>query len=319
MISVIGAGAFGTALAIAIARGGTPVSLWARNSDDVKAMQSTGRARRLPGVELPDLIRPETDLKKATQADTILLAVPMQQLRGFLTEHTNLFKGKTLVACCKGIDLKTLEGPSDLIRHHVQDATPAVLTGPSFAADIAQGLPTALTLACQNDAVGKALQNTLSTPVLRLYRSTDTQGAELGGALKNVIAIACGITVGRGLGESARAAVMTRGFAEMTRFATALGGQAETLGGLSGLRDLVLTSTTDKSRNMRYGLALGQGAEFDPSITVEGADTARAVAKIAQDRNLQMPLTCTVAQTLDQSLSVDEAVTNLLSRPLRKE
>ncbi|MDM7255294.1 MAG: NAD(P)H-dependent glycerol-3-phosphate dehydrogenase, partial [Paracoccus sp. (in: a-proteobacteria)] len=192
------------------------------------------------------------------------------------------------------------------------------LTGPSFAADIARGLPTALTLAGADAEAGEALQEALSTPTIRLYRTTDVAGAELGGALKNVIAIAAGAAIGAGLGDSARAAIVTRGFAEMTRFATARGARAETLAGLSGLGDLVLTCTSDLSRNFRFGQALGEGAPFDPSITVEGAATARAVSRIAPDTGVDMPISTMVA-ALSDGLPVHEAMRALLSRPLKEE
>jgi glycerol-3-phosphate dehydrogenase (NAD(P)+) len=254
-VSVIGAGAFGTALAVTLARQG-PVTLWARSEEHVADMMATREnRRRLPGVTFPDMLDVSAGLETAFGARTILLALPMQALAGFVAQHD--LAGKVAVACCKGIDLATGQGPAWVLRraHHV-----AVLTGPSFAADIARGLPTALTLACAQDDVGRTLQTQLSTPTLRLYRSTDVIGAELGGALKNVIAIGCGAVMGAGLGHSARAALMTRGFAEMQRVAVAFGAEPETMMGLSGLGDLTLTCTSDQSRNYRLGLALGAGA-----------------------------------------------------------
>ncbi len=228
-VSVIGAGAFGTALAISLAGRG-PVTLWARSQDHADAMRSAREnAARLPGHALPAALSVTADMRVAAENQTLLLAVPMQKLRDLLTEHGAALAGKTLVACCKGIELSSGMGPVAVISDCLPDARPALLTGPSFAHDIAAGLPTALTLACADAELGKSLQQALNTANLRLYRSTDTLGAELGGALKNVIAIACGAVIGAGLGESARAALMTRGYAEMQRMALALGAQTETL------------------------------------------------------------------------------------------
>jgi glycerol-3-phosphate dehydrogenase (NAD(P)+) len=249
------------------------------------------------------------------RAEVVLLAVPMQALDGFVGAHAGQFGGKWLVACCKGVDMATLQGPSAVIRARCADAGIAVLTGPSFAADIARGLPTALTLA----GADEALQARLSTPSLRLYRSADVVGAELGGALKNVMAIAAGVVMGAGLGDSARAALMTRGFAEMQRFALAKGARAETLAGLSGLGDLILTCTSAQSRNFRFGQAMGQGAEFDPTITVEGAATAVAVAKIAQRDGIEMPITQMIAALMAQEITLRQAIQALMSRPLKEE
>jgi glycerol-3-phosphate dehydrogenase (NAD(P)+) len=247
------------------------------------------------------------------------LAVPAQALRSFVADQAGVLEGKPLVACAKGIDLETLDGPSAAIRHAVPTAVPLVLTGPSFAADIARGLPTALTLACADEAAGERLQVRLSTPVLRLYRTTDLVGAELGGALKNVVAIACGACIGGGFGESARAALLTRGFAEMRRFAAAQGAQEGTLMGLSGLGDLVLTATSEGSRNYRYGLALGRGEPFAASITVEGAATALAAAKLGTRLRLDLPVTEVVAALVEGRTNVAQALRRLLDRPLRAE
>lgn len=316
MIAVMGAGAFGTALAIALARDGTAVALWARDIGDIA---STRRSPRLPDVVLPDSVTVTDDIACVSRCDTILLAVPAQTLRTLLETHATALSGKCLVACCKGIDLESLTGPVASIAHAIPDATPAILTGPSFAADIARGLPTALTLACADDIAGKALQQSLSTQTLRLYRTTDTIGAELGGALKNVIAIACGVTIGAGLGDSARAAIMTRGFAEMQRLAAALGGDPQTLTGLSGLGDLALTCTSSLSRNYRHGLGLGAGTHIDPDITVEGATTSRAVARLGHDRGIDLPVCAIVAALTSRKISVETALQTLLSRPLKEE
>ncbi|WP_372886833.1 NAD(P)H-dependent glycerol-3-phosphate dehydrogenase [Shimia sp.] len=317
-ISVIGAGAFGTALALSMARTGRSVTLWARNADHVAAMRkSRENTARIPGVAFPDCLTVTADISAAL-ADTMLLAVPMQKMRDLLLSTPQL-NGRLLVACCKGVELETELGPVAVIRDCDPKATPAILTGPSFAADIARGLPTALTLAVADDRVGKALQQSLSAPNLRIYRTTDTIGAELGGALKNVVAIACGATIGAGLGESARAALMTRGYAEMQRMAQALGARPETLAGLSGFGDLTLTCTSPQSRNYQFGLSLGRGDDFDPAITVEGAATARAVQARASHMNIDMPITNAVVGLIDRKLKITDAVEMLLSRPPKEE
>ena len=313
MIAIAGAGAFGTALAVALGREGRAVTLWAR---DVGEMAERRRnARYLPGVDLPETVTVTANRDVFARAEVVLLAVPMQVLGGFVEVNAALFGGKWLVACCKGVDMATLQGPSAVIRARCADAQIAVLTGPSFAADIARGLPTALTLA----GADEALQARLSTPSLRLYRSADVVGAELGGALKNVMAIAAGVVMGAGLGDSARAALMTRGFAEMQRFALAKGARAETLAGLSGLGDLILTCTSAQSRNFRFGQAMGQEAAFDPTITVEGAATAVAVAKIAQRDGIEMPITQMIAALMAQEITLRQAIQALMSRPLKEE
>jgi glycerol-3-phosphate dehydrogenase (NAD(P)+) len=315
-IAILGAGAFGTALAVTLAQNG-PVTLWARDGAQLRAMRnSRENASRLPGVTLPKAVDLTDDLRGACAAGAILLAMPMQQMAGFLAQNAGLLDGKALVACSKGIDLASGQGPTALIRQHCPRATAAMLTGPSFAADIARGLPTALTLASQD---GEGLQALLSTPTLRLYRTTDTAGAELGGALKNVVAIAAGVVIGAGLGDSARAALMTRGFAEMNRLATALGARPETLAGLSGFGDLVLTCTSLQSRNFRFGHALGAAQPFDGTTTVEGAATAKAVTALAGRLGVDMPIAAMVAALIDRRITVAEAAQALLSRPLKQE
>ncbi|MDA7427595.1 NAD(P)-dependent glycerol-3-phosphate dehydrogenase [Primorskyibacter aestuariivivens] len=314
-IGILGGGAFGTALAIALDQT-QDVTLWAR---DTTALSDRRESPRLPGARLPETVTVTAEFAEVTSSDTLLLAVPMQQLAGVLAQIDDPLEGKSIVACCKGIDLETGFGPAHIVALAKPLAVPAILTGPSFAADIARGLPTALTLACQDEERGKALQQSLSTPTLRLYRSTDITGAEIGGALKNVIAIACGVTIGAGLGDSARAALMTRGFAEMTRFAVANGARAETLSGLSGFGDLALTCTSDLSRNYRFGVALGRGDAFDSSTTVEGAATAQALQRVAQDQNIALPIASAVAQLVEGRLTVQDVIKDLLARPLKEE
>lgn len=310
-IGILGAGAFGTALAVALSANG-PVTLWGR---DV----AFGRENpRLPGVTLPEAVRPTGELDRAL-APIVLLAIPAQALSTFLRDHAAALDGRAIVSCAKGIDLATGRSPARLIAEACPAATPAVLTGPSFAADIARGLPTALTLACADPAAGHRMQHALSTAALRLYRTEDVTGAELGGALKNVIAIAAGAAIGAGFGDSARAAIVTRGFAEMTRLAVAMGAQADTLSGLSGLGDLILTTTSDQSRNFRFGLSLGRGEPFAAGVTVEGAATARAVAALAAGKGIEMPISAQVAALAEGRRGVEEAVEALLARPLKEE
>ncbi|MFO1174728.1 MAG: NAD(P)H-dependent glycerol-3-phosphate dehydrogenase [Paracoccaceae bacterium] len=319
-IAVLGAGAFGTALAVALARGGQRVGLWGRNPAEVAQMaHDRENAHRLPGVAFPESVSVSAEIADFAGTDTLLLAVPMQALSGFVAGHRAALAGRKLVACAKGIDLASGRGPTAILREAFPGSHPAILTGPSFAADIARGLPTALTLACADDPTGFDLLNSLSTPVLRLYLTNDTAGAELGGALKNVMAIAAGVVIGAGLGESARAALMTRGFAEMMRLALKFGARPETLGGLSGLGDLILTCTSDQSRNFRFGRALGRGEPFDATVTVEGVATARATARLAAERGVDMPVARMVAALVDQRITVNEAVAELMARPLKKE
>lgn len=303
MIGVLGAGAFGSALAMVLAREGRNVTLWGRN---------------LPkGTDYPKSLTVTDDAAHLRDAKVILIAVPMQVLGQVMAEQAQAFAGQPLIACCKGVDLATLTGPSAVIARAIPNAAIGVLTGPSFAADILRGLPTALTLAYQG-ADAAELQAMLSTKTLRLYHSTDMIGAELGGALKNVIAIAAGIVMGAGLGASARAALMTRGFAEMQRMALAHGGRAETLAGLSGFGDLVLTCG-EGSRNYQFGFARGAGHNFDPKITVEGVATAKAVSNMAKSMGIEMPITQMVAALLDGEIELDFAISALMSRPLKKE
>jgi len=318
-IAVAGAGAFGTGLAIALAANG-PVTLWARDADSVsKMIETRENAMRLKGCTLPDAVSVSSDLSELFKADTILLAIPTQRLRDWMLSNAQHLEGKRLVACCKGIDQSTLRGPVAMINDIVPSAKSSMLTGPSFAADIANSLPTALTLACSDPQDGAYLQSCLSTPTLRLYLSDDVIGAELGGALKNVIAIACGVCIGAGFGESARAAIVTRGFSEMRRIGATLGADPETLTGLSGFGDLALTCTSDASRNYRFGLSIGASEPFDTDTTVEGAATAVSVTRLAEKHQLDLPICRVVADLSAGTITPKEALSTLLSRPLRKE
>ncbi len=319
-IAVLGAGAFGTALAISLAQTGQPVWLWGRDPDAIRDMQDAREnISRLPGFAFPENLRPIDDLPEACQAQIIMFAVPTQVLSAILHQSAPWPVGRTLVACCKGIDLATGHGPVSTIEAIVPNAVAALLSGASFAVDIAKGLPTALTLAGRNRDGLPGLQSRLSTPTLRLYRSSDVTGVEIGGALKNVIAIACGITIGAGLGESARAALMTRGYAEMVRLATALGARAETLAGLSGFGDLALTCTSEKSRNFSFGLQLGRAGHATANATTEGVATAQAALALAQKTGVDMPISTMMATVLGGKIGVGAAIEALLARPLTSE
>jgi glycerol-3-phosphate dehydrogenase (NAD(P)+) len=318
-IVVAGAGSFGTAMAIALSKGGAEVTLLGR---DKKAMSEAEQSRTMPrpeGCHLPPDLRLSSDPATMSVAQIVLICVPSQALGRFLSDHAPHLGNAALVACCKGIDLVTLTGPTGLISSAIGDQSPSILTGPSFAADIAEGLPTALTLACTDAGLGARLQDALSTPSLRLYRSEDPLGAELGGALKNVVAIACGACIGAGLGDSARAALMTRGFSEMQRMAQELGARPETLTGLSGLGDLALTCTSDLSRNYRYGMSIGRGMIPETGTTVEGRHTARAIVKLARQRGIDLPVMTAVDGLVDGRITVGSAMDQLLARPLRAE
>jgi len=316
-IAVLGAGAFGTSLAMALALDGSLVTLWCRDTNTANTMRGSRKSPpRLPGHSLPETLSIAHNLADV-DADTLLIAVPMQSLANFLAAPD--WSGRTLVACCKGIDRHTGLGPVATLKANAPNSITALLTGPSFAADIARGLPTALTLAAETEAQSLELQSSLSRPALRLYRTTDIIGAELGGALKNVIALAAGMAIGAGFGDSARAAVIARGFAEMTRYAMAKGARPETLQGLSGLGDLVLTCTSDKSRNFSAGIAFGRGEVPDTTSTIEGIATAEALAKEAKARRLDLPLTTAIHAVTTGQMAVEDAVDALLSRPVKQE
>lgn len=318
-VCILGAGAFGTALAIALSDT-HHIRLWGRNAKTVAGMGVGRENTKLPGAVLGSNITVTSNAKAAIQgADFILSAIPLQSTRATLADLVGHFEGQPLIGCSKGVDLATGLGGYSVLQACYPDGPVGLLTGPSFATDIARGLPTALTLAADASQAVNAWQSDLSTDTLRLYISHDPIGAELGGALKNVMAIACGAAMGAGLGESARAALITRGQAEIMRYAVHLGAQPETLAGLSGFGDLCLTCTSDKSRNYRFGMALGQATPFDPSITVEGKATALALLPIMQRLEIDMPITEAVAGLCSGTVTVSQALAALMARPLRKE
>lgn len=322
-IGVAGAGAFGTALALAAARAGRHVLLWARDEATVASLREKQEAPRLPGVKLPETIEPVSDVAALGQVEALILAVPTQALRSASTLLAPaLPRGLPVISAAKGIEQGSGRFTTQIIAEALPQAIPAVLSGPSFAADIARGLPTALTLASVDAVLAKALAEALNSSALRIYHSSDPRGVEIGGAAKNVLAIAAGIAIGLGLGESARAALVARGFAELRRFGEAHGGQAETLMGLSGLGDVVLSCATAQSRNFAYGLALGQGktpADASGGKLAEGAFTASVLVEMARAEAIDMPIAEAVSSIIAGTVGVREAVAELLARPVRAE
>jgi glycerol-3-phosphate dehydrogenase (NAD(P)+) len=325
--AIVGAGAFGTALACVLARGGAgKVTLYGRDTAQMDAIAKTGRNdKSLPGVELPGAVEPTASRDALAYADRILLAVPAQAQREALESlKPHLSPSSELVICAKGIERQSARFLSNVVAEAMPGHAVSVLSGPGFAADIAGGLPTAMTLANAEMAAAEATAAALSSESFRLYASDDVTGVEIGGALKNVLAIAAGIVEGAALGQSARAALIARGLAELTRFALAHGARAETVSGLSGLGDLVLTATSSQSRNFRYGVALGKGASARdlarPGEPLsEGAFTAAVAARIAKEKAIEMPITLAVAAVIDGEIDVKEAVSMLMRRPLRSE
>ncbi len=325
-VSVIGGGAWGTALAQALALGGQKVRLWARESSVVDDINTRHVNRAfLPGIELDRNLTATDSLAEATRADAILTVSPAQYVRATVQSLSRALKpGTPVVMCSKGIEQSSGKLMGDIFAETLPLAQFAVLSGPSFAADVARGLPAALTLACSNEAVGRGLAEALSSRQMRLYWTSDVIGAELGGALKNVIAIAAGIVDGRGLGASAHAAVVTRGFAEMRRLGEIMGARPETLLGLSGLGDLVLTCGSPQSRNMSLGRGLGEGKTLagilgSRTAVTEGVYTAAAVVKLARDHGVEMPIAEAVHAIIEGRLSVDDAIAALMLRPLKAE
>ncbi len=325
-VAVIGAGAWGTALAAVAAAAGASVTLWARERDVVESIATKRENTRfLPRVQLPQEIEPTLDIAAAMRgADAILLTAPAQHLRAtLLSLQAHVKPGTPLVICAKGIELGSGLLVTEVLQAIVPKAEPAMLSGPSFARDVAKNLPTAVTIAARAD-IAQRLALTLGRPAFRPYASEDIVGVALGGAAKNVYAIACGIVEGAGLGESARAATMSRGFAELLRLGAALGARSETLMGLSGLGDLVLTATSMSSRNFSFGHALGQGtplaaASAEGRPLAEGAATAPALVARARKHGVELPIAEAVADVLEGALDVKGAVDRLLSRPLRPE
>jgi glycerol-3-phosphate dehydrogenase (NAD(P)+) len=319
-VAVIGAGAWGTALAGAAARAGRDVALYARSVEAAAQMKAARSNPRLPGVRVDDRIEITGDIAAAAGADLILIATPAQHLReavAALAPH--LRKATPVVATAKGIERGTRKFMTEVIAEAAPDATPAILSGPSFADDVARGLPTAVTLAAKEEKLAAALVQALGSSTFRPYHTSDIRGVEIGGAAKNVLAIAAGIVEGRKLGASALAALTTRGFSELARLGRACGARSETLVGLSGLGDLVLSCSSLQSRNFALGIALGRGEAPNRDKLAEGEFTAPVLIELAASQNVDMPVSNAVAAILGGKVTIDAAIEGLLTRPFKAE
>src|SRR5262245_21567235 len=322
-IAVLGGGAWGTALALTCVRAGRNVVLWEYDRDNVASLEKTRESRFLPGVRVDEAIRVTRDLEQTARSDAILVVVPAQAVRSVVScLASSVAKHTPLIVCAKGIEHGTHKFMTEIIAECAPNLVPAILSGPSFAADVARGLPTAVTIAAADGKIALELTHALNAGTFRPYHSTDVRSVELGGATKNVLAIAAGIVTGKGLGASASAALTTRGFAELVRFGTAYGAKTETLMGLSGLGDLILTCGTPQSRNFSCGVALGKGEKPDTAAhgrLAEGIFTAPVLLEMARAKNIEMPIAGAVAAVLSGKMSVEQAIESLLTRPLRSE
>ncbi len=320
-ISIVGAGAWGTALACISARAGHETLLWGRSQEVVDEINAKKTNQKYLGnLELHQDIKATTNLSDALdKSSLILLSIPTQTISSRLQDFPTIPAETIIVTTCKGIDRRTGKLPAELTAETFPSNNVGALSGPSFAVDVVANLPTAVTVASKSEGVADILASLLSHDLFRCYASTDLKGVELGGALKNVLALAVGATRGMELGASAEAALIARGFAEITRLAVNLGAKAETLSGLSGLGDLVLTCSSTKSRNFTYGIAMGRGDSLDGLKLAEGAFTASVANKIARERGLEMPVTEAIVEVLDNRITAHEAVRRLLSRPLKRE
>jgi glycerol-3-phosphate dehydrogenase (NAD(P)+) len=319
-VSVIGAGAWGTALAGVAARAGRDVFLFARSSESAAAIAATRTNPKLSGARLEDGIYVTNDIVLAAHADIILIATPAQNLReavAMLAPH--LANATPVIACAKGIERGSHKFMTEVIAEAAPDATPAILSGPSFAQDVARGLPTAVTLAAKDEQLAGALVQALGSATFRPYHTTDIRGVEIGGAAKNVLAIAAGIVVARKLGASAQAALTTRGFSELVRCGRACGARSETMAGLSGLGDLILTCSSPQSRNFALGIALGRGEPPSRDKLAEGEFTAPVLIELAASQNVDMPVSNAVAAILRGAITIDAAIESLLTRPFKAE
>jgi glycerol-3-phosphate dehydrogenase (NAD(P)+) len=324
VIGVVGAGAWGTALANVAASIGHAVPLWMRDAAQARRIAAERtNPRFLPGIELNERIAPTADLRDLASARAVLLVTPAQTTRELTTALAPILPESTpLILCAKGLERGSNLFLTDVVRDVRPRAPIAVLSGPSFATDVAQGLPTAVTLACRDPHLARDLASTLSGPTLRVYHRTDVRGVEIGGAAKNVLAIACGAVIGGGLGESARAALMARGFAELVRFAETHGAERDTLMGLSGLGDVVLTCCSMQSRNFAFGERLGRGVPAGAAAggkLVEGVLTAPVLAAMARRQGVDMPVAAAVDAVMAGALSLDQAIDRLMQRPLKSE
>ena len=322
-VAIVGAGAWGTALANAIARAGRSVTLIARDEHAAKTIAQTRKNPRLPNIDIDKKIAVTAAIAEVTTSDAVLLAVPAQSQRTAVTALPKLKPTIPVVIGAKGIEQYSRKYMSDIVTEILPQTPVAVLSGPGFASEVGRGLPAAVTLAAQDETLARELALAFGSTTFRLYHSTDVRGVEIGGAAKNVLAIGAGIVEGRGLGHSAAAALTTRGFAELMRFGRAHGARPETMMGLSGLGDVVLSCASAASRNFSFGVNIGQGrSPKDIQQTTglaEGAFTASVLAEMAQAAKVDMPITAAVAAVVAEKMSVDEAIDALLTRPLRAE
>jgi glycerol-3-phosphate dehydrogenase (NAD(P)+) len=319
-VAVIGAGAWGTALAGVAARAGRDVVLYARNAASAAEIAATRENPKLPGVKLDASVEVTDDIGLAAGADIILIATPAQNLREAATALApHLAKATPVIASAKGIERGTHKFMTEVIVESAPNALPAILSGPSFADDVARGLPTAVTLAANNEQLAIALVQALGSSAFRPYHTTDIRGVEIGGAAKNVLAIAAGIVVGRQLGASAQAALTTRGFSELMRLGGTCGARSETISGLSGLGDLILTCSSVQSRNLALGIALGRGEARPRDRLAEGEFTAPVLIELAASQNVDMPVSSAVAAILGGKMTIDAAIGSLLTRPFKAE
>lgn len=323
---VIGGGAWGTAIAQMLTREGQDVLIWCLEPEVAEAINTRHENTVfLPGIPLKPALKATSDLADLAGMDAVFAVAPAQHTRITLRALKGTLKpGTPVVLCSKGIELATGEFMTDILKEELPEAVPAVMSGPSFAIDVAKGLPTAVTFAIEDEKLGTELIAAISTPTFRPYLGHDLLGAEIGGAVKNVLAIACGIALGKGLGRSAHAALIARGSAEMTRLALKLGAERETLAGLSGLGDLVLTCSSETSRNMSCGLALGRGETLEAILgarnaVTEGVATAPVLRKLAAKHGVDMPISDAVAAVIEGEIGVDEAILRLLMRPNKAE
>src|ERR1700704_4187077 len=319
-VGVIGAGAWGTALAAVAARAERDFVRYARNPEPAEAIAATRTNPKLPGAPLQASVRVTADIAAAARSDIILIATPAQNLRAAVTVLApHLAKATPVIATAKGIERGTHKFMTEVIAETAPDAIPAILSGPSFAADVARGLPTAVTLAAKDETLASELVQALGSSTFRPYHTTDVRGVEIGGAAKNVLAIAAGIVEGRKLGASALAALTTRGFSELARLGRACGARAETLAGLSGLGDLILSCSSLQSRNFALGIALGRGEPPPAGKLAEGQFTAPVLVELATSQGVDMPVSNAVAAILAGKVTIDAAIEGLLTRPFKAE
>jgi glycerol-3-phosphate dehydrogenase (NAD(P)+) len=321
-IAVLGGGAWGTALALTCARAGRNVMLWEHDAANAEQLKTKRESRFLPGIALGERIVIAADLTEVAGAEAILVVVPAQAVRAVMQALAPLLRERTaVIVCAKGIERGSKKFMTEVISECAPNASPAILSGPSFAADVARGKPTAVTLAAGDAKRAGELAQAVGWAAFRPYHSSDVRGVEIGGAAKNVLAIAAGVVTGRELGASALAALTTRGFAELVRFGRAYGAKPETMMGLSGLGDLLLTCSSPQSRNFTFGIKLGRGERPDSihAGLAEGVFTAPVLLDMARDRAVDMPISAAVADLLSGKMTVETAIDSLLTRPFKAE